>query len=609
MPLLEVGLGLVEGDRHHLALVGSVRSISYPTAGTRLRRPGLGPLLNPGDVLPDLIRVASLECRNPGVHTLPFRRWPACTGESIRATALERECAGPVAAAASTPSHRGEWKATMADLRVSSTLSGGASLGAFQAGAVAALLVGFRHARLEEDSDVRVDAIGGASAGSLVGLLTAFSLLEGADGPKLLSRAWVEEVDLAMLEEGDAEGPLSLDGVQERFPGMLDDAETDPEKAQEGPLTMIVQLTGLRGLTYEIPGVRHDRPAEASTFADWKRFELDRRGGVEQIVEPQGTAPLDFVIASASHPGAFPPQLLDRSADRADYEKQGIVDFPTEGKLWYTDGGLVQSEPLGRVIAAAHEREQDDPAATHLNLVIDARSEEPDGASRWGEADADVGWVQALARALSIFPAQGLYEDMRRVERDNRRMARIDELVEAIGPRLDEDTAKALVEVLDRTERDRAEAGGAGRGDGEDDGSADPGEALRRALEAVAGVEGKRHVEIDLISPLVMANETGESVPELLAGEHLGDFSGFLDEDLRRSDFALGYECSLTWAKGGLGNFDLDPAWSTARSRRSRRDASTTGTRSAAARRASSDLPAPLAVCGWRGWRVGRSGR
>lgn len=412
----------------------------------------------------------------------------------------------------------------MADLRVSLTLSGGASLGAFQAGAVAALLVGFRHARVEEDSDIRVDAIGGASAGSLVGLLAAFSVLEGADGPELLSKAWVEEVDLEMLQEGDTEGPLSLDGVQNRFPDLLEEAECDPEQAQEGPMTLLIQLTGLRGLTYEIPGVRHDRPAEASTFADWQRFELEQEGGVEQITEPAGTAPLDFVIASASHPGAFPPRLLDRSADRDDYERQGIVDFPEEGKLWYTDGGLVQSEPLGRVIAAAHEREEDDPSATHLNLVIDARSEEPEGADRWGDPDADVGWVQALARALSIFPAQGLYEDMRRVERDNRRLERVDELVEKFG----------------------AELTGAKR------------DELRSELEEVAGVAGKRNVEIDLISPLVMASETGEELPELLAGEHLGDFSGFLDEELRRSDFALGYECSLIWAKGALGNFDLD---------------------------------------------------
>jgi hypothetical protein len=307
--------------------------------------------------------------------------------------------------------------------------------------------------------------------------------------------------------------------VHSRFPELLSDAEGDSDRAQEGPLTLLIQLTGLRGLTYEIPGVRHDRPAAGSTFADWKRFDLDRCGGVEQIVEPEGTSPLDFVIASASHPGAFPPRLLDRSEDREAYEEQGIVDFPEEGKLWYTDGGLVQSEPLGRVIAAAQERE-DDEGASHLNLVIDARSEEPDGASRWADPDAEVGWVQGLARALAIFPAQGLYEDMRRVARDNARLQRVDEIVERFG------------------------------GDDADD--------LRRELEEVSGVAGKRHVELDLISPLVLARETGESVPELLAGEHLGDFSGFLDEELRRSDFALGYECSLSWAREGLRQFDLD---------------------------------------------------
>ena len=412
----------------------------------------------------------------------------------------------------------------MADLRVSLSLSGGASLGAFQAGAVAALLVGFGKAR-QEGSDVRVDAIGGASAGSLVGLLAAYSLLEGADGPRLLSRAWVEEVDLRMLQEGEVEGPLSLDGVQERFPDLLEDAECDSEIAQEGPLSFFVQLTGLRGLTYEIPGVRSERPASASTFADWARFELERLGGVEQIVEPEGAAPLDFVIASASHPGAFPPRLLDRSASREDYEQQGIVDFPEEGKLWYTDGGLVQSEPLGRVIAAANDREGgEDDGTTHLNLCVDARSEAPDGAERWADPEADAGWIEGLSRALEVFPAQALYEDMRRVARDNDRIERVDAIVERFGSELNGEDA----------------------------------DELRRQVEDVAGVAGKRRVEIDLISPLVMAAETGENVQELLAGEHMGDFSGFLDEELRRSDFTLGYECSLIWARDALSTFDLD---------------------------------------------------
>jgi hypothetical protein len=177
------------------------------------------------------------------------------------------------------------------------------------------------------------------------------------------------------------------------------------------------------------------------------------------------------------------------------------------------------------VIAAACEREDDDETdVTHLNLVIDARSEEPDVADGWGDPDSDQGWVEALARALSIFPAQALYEDMRRVERDNDRLDRVGEIVDSFAGSLsDEETAR-----------------------------------LREQIEEVAGVGGKRHVELDLISPLVLAHETGDNVADLLAGEHLGDFSGFLEEDLRRSDFALGYECALVWARDALPTFDLD---------------------------------------------------
>ena len=79
-------------------------------------------------------------------------------------------------------------------LRVCLTLSGGASLGAFQAGACAALLAALECLRDEHDVDIRVDAIGGASAGSIVGLMVAHSLLEGVDGPGALREAWVERV-------------------------------------------------------------------------------------------------------------------------------------------------------------------------------------------------------------------------------------------------------------------------------------------------------------------------------------------------------------------------------------------------------------------------------
>ena len=76
-------------------------------------------------------------------------------------------------------------------IRISLVLSGGASLGAYQAGAVAALLEAVQASRAR-GVDVAVDAIGGASAGAIVSLLAGHALADGRDPVRLLHDAWVE---------------------------------------------------------------------------------------------------------------------------------------------------------------------------------------------------------------------------------------------------------------------------------------------------------------------------------------------------------------------------------------------------------------------------------
>ncbi len=77
----------------------------------------------------------------------------------------------------------------MSKLRVSMTLPGAISLGAYEGGALAALLVAAK--ALGEDLVV-VDSIAAASAGSITALLAARSLLRNVDPVTLLTKAWVE---------------------------------------------------------------------------------------------------------------------------------------------------------------------------------------------------------------------------------------------------------------------------------------------------------------------------------------------------------------------------------------------------------------------------------
>ena len=443
-------------------------------------------------------------------------------------------------------------------LRVCLTLSGGASLGAYQAGASAALLAAFECIRDEHGVDVRVDAIGGASAGSIVALMVGYSLLEGVDGCDLLHEAWVERVSVDTLLRSGARGPLSLERVRRELPELLERGRRG--SAQRHPLTLHVALTGLRGLTYDIHGLRRDEPVTGVTFADWKDFRLEPGGGVTQLLRPKGRSPLETVLASASHPGAFAPRVLDRRADREAYERQGITNLPRSGWLWYSDGGQIQSEPLGRVLAAASAVDGDGrDDARRLSLLIDPRSEEPSDAEEWSDHDYDAGWAHGLARALTIPPEQSLYDDLRRIERDNYRLDWIAQLTDVVEDHLADDARNGLLALLERIASDRGKLRGGGSSEPAEpqDADATVGELLRRVIEDVGGLTGKRHVAVDVISPLLLAEQTDSRVADLLAGELLGDFGGFLERDLRRSDFALGYETTLAWCADGLGAFDL----------------------------------------------------
>jgi predicted acylesterase/phospholipase RssA len=449
----------------------------------------------------------------------------------------------------------------VADLRLTISLSGGASLGAYQAGASAALLVALDHLRTEHGLDVRVDAVGGASAGAIVGLMVAFALLEGVDGSDVMHEAWVERVSIDTLLRRGSRGALSLEDVRRELPDLLAGGRRAGRR-QDHPLVLHVALTGLRGLTYDIPGLRREQPVLGVSYADWKDFRLEPGAGVEQLLEPEGSSPLETVMASASHPGAFAPRVLDRRGDRQDYEGQGLSNLPRSGWLWYTDGGLVQHEPIGRLLSAAQRVDDGGDGARRLTLMVHPRSKEPSDAEQWSDRDHEASWAEGLSRGLAVVSEQPLYDDLRKVARDNARLAWAERLAATLEPELG-DGAREGVEALLREieESSRERRGGSGDEALEPPADAPFGELLRRALADVGGLTGKRTQDVDLISPLLIAARTDEDVSSLLAGELLGDFGGFLDRELRESDFALGYESALCWTQEGLRECGLpEPA-------------------------------------------------
>lgn len=442
----------------------------------------------------------------------------------------------------------------MTPTRLAVVLSGGASLGAYQAGAMAGLLVAVQELRAR-DLDVAVDAFGGASAGGLVALLGAHVLQEGRDPITVLHDAWVERVDLDLLL-GGADAPLTFDALRDHVGAVLEPTD-DEQRTQPQDLDAVlhIALTNLQGLRYPVRSVRGGEAVTATTYADWSRFDLHPCGGPRQILEPEGSSPVDVALASAANPGAFAPRLLDRS-DLADvYARHGIEDFPDSGHLWYSDGGLVQVEPIGRLLATLPSGEG---ATRRLALLIDPRSEGPSGSQRFTDPDADLRWLAGLGRSLSIIPAQVLYDDLRRIERDNSRLLWKQRLVDALAPQLDDEAIAALQDVLAGIDADRGDLASDGGGASHERPDAPDARALLDAVvEEISGLAGKGAVDVDVISPLLLADGS-DTVPGLLAGEFLGDFGGFLSRQLRHSDFVLGYDSTLAWLEQGLSALDLD---------------------------------------------------
>ena len=453
-------------------------------------------------------------------------------------------------------------------VRIGLTISGAVALGAYEGGALAALLAAVQAINEERPGAVRVDAIAGASAGSITALLAARILVAGLDPIDAMYRAWVRTPQLEKLRDGD-ESPLSVTGTRLESERILAAQEHLP-RAQSTPVRVSIALGCLRGLDYLIGRIAGP-PVSASTYLDWADWTIDGSRDVNWFMAPSG--PLDTALASGAHAAAFPPYGLDRSSPEvlAAYANNGIQNFPPSEFLWYTDGGTIDNEPLGRTLDLTHEidasAEESLGAAARLHMLITPDPARPiRGDDRWSTPDPGPSWTRTGLRALKLARSQRLYDDLRRVEKTNSRIEWV-RLVErrllAIVAGEVGDPELALTEVAATIAEQRAAL--VSDDDLREPETAAPdtplGNALRKALDAATGLASKREVAVAVVSPAVLPEVAdGSSSPhDLLAGEFLGHFGGFLDERLRENDFALGYRCMMAWIgeQQGLGKQGL----------------------------------------------------
>ncbi len=404
-------------------------------------------------------------------------------------------------------------------LDIAVVLPGSASLGAYQAGAAAALIAG-RHELRRRGRDIQLPAWGGASAGATIALLAAHSLAHGLDPVKVFRDAWVDGVGLEVLTTGKR-SPLGHSGLRSSLQRLMVEGRAHHvarPPTEPANVAVHVALTTLRGYRYQLDDLG-EHPADAVTYADWSQFCYRAGGDPARLFAAEPSAPIDVVMASVANPVAFPPVLLDRSTAISEYAARGLEDASSGSEAWwFTDGGLVQSRPIHRTLGMLPESSRGLRCA-----VIDPRSEGPSTGTAWSDPHRAADWIGSIVRAMSIFPVQILSDELRRIDRENRMRRRLEELAGLLA-----------AEDPEKLQRWAAENGVSG--------VADP---VLAALHAAVDLESTRPVSADVIHPRLVVEDG--YVPQLLAGELLGDFAGFLSRELRESDFALGFAAGKRW--------------------------------------------------------------
>lgn len=454
-------------------------------------------------------------------------------------------------------------------LRIALTISGAVALGAYEGGALAALLCAIRGLCQGDDPAVRIDAIGGSSAGSITGMLAARCLLEGIDPVYVMREAWVERDSLAVMRTDTPDEPLSLDALRRASADLLD--PRDPHgvpthrvaACQVAPIRMVMALASLRGLEYRVPTLSARHPVRATTSLDWATFTFTSGQPARELLEPARASPTDVALASAANALAFRPVLLDRSGDEAGYRARGIVNFPPSKNLWYTDGGVLDSEPLTRTLDLVREVDEDSsPDTRRIQLLVHPNPTGAPTGTAWADPQNPPTWLATLLRARDLQRTQSVYDDLLHLEQLNTRLDWTGRLFDEIGPvldGLDPDTAARLRDAVVRAAGVIEGQRRALRAHEKDPAAAAPQpiadkpatEILRDVVAQIAGIAGKERIALEVVSPLVLPEADTIPIAQMLAGEFLFHFGGFLSRDLRLSDFDLGYRSTLEWVRAG----------------------------------------------------------
>jgi predicted acylesterase/phospholipase RssA len=460
----------------------------------------------------------------------------------------------------------------MPTLRIGLTISGAVSLGAYEGGALAALLLATQTA----PEALVIDTIAGASAGAITGLLAARCLVRGADPVTAMASAWIDTPDLdVLLSHRGLASPLSnapLISAAHRLFGDGPGALADGPQRQASDVSLSLAIVCLGGLGYKIVGAGgtgSDEAIEATTYLDWYDHVFNGRSTTAEWLHGA-----DAALASGANAIGFPPVLFERTAEEiATCKAAGLENLPTTAGTWYTDGGTIDNEPFGKLLDLISDDDSDADFRRILLSVQPTPTATP-APSLWTDPDSQPRWARTALRAFRLSSDQEIFEDLRALVKTNTRLEWVDLLVDRIstglasalagverGSEIEAQLIAVLAGVIDELDQahralnEKLQRRPPGRESAHTDTFAD---ALRDAVHRATGLAGKMPAIVEVVSPALDPQHRPAS--EQLAGEALGHLFGFVDVTFRQSDFVLGWRHMRLWLDGALPRYGLAAA-------------------------------------------------
>src|SRR5580692_7234908 len=463
--------------------------------------------------------------------------------------------------------------------RLAITIAGAVSLGSYEAGVLYEVLDAIHQhncvpGTVDEDR-IEIDVLTGASAGGMTAAIVAQKMLYAADEfrdpyDNPLYNVWVKQIDLrGLLNTTNGGSPESESPLRSIFSSNMVEriaAETLTKRYENGEpparvthmaaaksISLGMTLTNLNGVDYG-----YDMQPNGKFIFTRHEDQLIRVlsvGGTDhkEIWEEIR----DASVASGAYPLAFRAKELNRG--RVEYSKPNLepwTDNPM--RFTYTDGGVLQNEPLGMAKKLVNAIDQHWNNDSRFYLFVSPHGRSSNADSHFREVDAD--YFHMMKRLAKVLLGQSEFQDWITAVEMNEQIALMDarasELVEGLRSgelksgslkRVADGLLKVLFQQPKRAGNRRVAKIGT-------ETLSDARRRIEHQYKEEIAVLGAGTYSADAFRDTVLAFETAANLAErdymriygiavseeLLAGADLTGFLGFFDERYRVHDYDRG---------------------------------------------------------------------